>query len=124
MRILPLLAMTIPLGLALPGGSAQGQLAQFCNGRISLTNMTLDPRSVSDARRPWFYLGYFTNGSGAPVNTVLTFVGPAGTISQANGRALTMAPGQTGGVALVHWPKSMSQPGLGTVATGIRVDCP
>jgi hypothetical protein len=118
MRMLPLLT----LGLALSAGSAQAQLAQFCNGRISLVNVTLDPRSVSDERRPWLYSGSFT--ATGTTNTVLTFTGPAGTISQANGRALAMAQGSVTQTPLVQWPKSMGQPNLSTVAAGVRVDCP
>ena len=120
MRILPLLT----LGLALSGGSAQAQLAQFCNGRISLVNVTLDPRSVSDERRPWLYSGSFSNNSGGAINTVLTFAGPAGTISQANARQLSMTSGFVTQTPLVQWPKSMGQPNLNTVAAGVRVDCP
>jgi hypothetical protein len=120
MRILPLLA----LGFALSAGAAQAQLAQFCNGRINLVNVTLDPRSVSDERRPWLYSGSFMNSSGAAINTVLTFTGPAGTISQANARSLSMPSGTQTQTPLVQWPKSMGQPNLSTVAAGVRVECP
>lgn len=119
-RILPLLA----LGLAVSAAPAQAQLAQFCNGRVSLTNITLDPRSVSDARRPWLYAGTFSNSSGGTLNTVVTFVGPAGTISQANARPLSMPAGNLTQTPLVQWPKTMSQPNLSTVAAGVRVECP
>jgi hypothetical protein len=120
MRILPLLT----LGLALSAGAAQAQLAQFCQGRISLVNVTLDPRSVSDARRPWLYSGSFSNSTGGAINTVLTFTGPSGTISQANARQLNMSGGVTTQTPLVQWPKSMDQPNLSTVAASVRVDCP
>lgn len=119
MRVLPLLA----LGFALCAGAAQAQLAQFCNGRISLVNVTLDPRSVSDGRRPWLYSGSFTNSSGGAINTILTFMGPAGTISQAHARSLSMSSGSVTQTALVQWPKSMGQPNLSTVAAGVRVEC-
>jgi hypothetical protein len=120
MRILPLLT----LGLALSAGAAQAQLVQFCNGRISLVNVWLDPRSVRDARRPWLYSGSFTNGTGASINAVLSFTGPAGTISQANARAISMPNGSVTQTPLVQWPKSMAQPSLSTVAAGVRVACP
>ncbi|UPY37121.1 hypothetical protein [Sediminicoccus sp. KRV36] len=123
-RILPLSALALALGLAVPAAPAQAQLAQFCNGRISLTNITLDPRSVSDARRPWQYSGTFANSSGSAINTVVTYTGPAGTISQATARSLSMPAGQGLMLPLVQWPKSMGQPSLGTVASGVRVDCP
>lgn len=120
MRILPLLT----LGLALSAGAAQAQFAQFCSGRISLVNVTLDPRSVSDERRPWLYSGSFSNSTGAAINAVLTFTGPAGTISQANARAISMPNGPATQTPLVQWPKSMGQPNLSTVAAGVRVECP
>ena len=118
--ILPLLA----LGLAVTAAPAQAQLAQFCNGRISLVNITLDPRSVSDARRPWLYSGSFLNSTGAAINTMLTFTGPSGVYSLATARPLAMPGSSQTQAPLVQWPKSMSQPSLGTIAAGVRVECP
>jgi hypothetical protein len=120
MRILPLLA----LGFALSAGAAQAQLAQFCNGRISLVNVTLDPRSVSDERRPRLYSGSFLNSTGGAINTVLTFTGPSGVISLATARQLSMPGSSQTQAPLVQWPKSMGHPSLGTVAEGVRVECP
>lgn len=120
MRILPLLVF----GFALSAGAAQAQLAQFCNGLISLVYVTVDPRSVSDDRRPWLYSGVFTHQSRYAINTVLTFTGPAGTISQANALPLSMPSGRVTFTPLVQWPKSMGQPNPSTMAAGVRVECP
>jgi hypothetical protein len=119
-RILPVLA----LALAAAAAPAQAQLAQFCNGRVSLTNVTLDPRSVSDARRPWLYSGSLMNNTPGPLAVVLTYTGPSGVMSLANARGMTLYATQNTQVPLVQWPKSMGQPSLGTVAGGLRVECP
>ena len=119
MRILPLLT----LGLMLSAGAAQAQLAQFCNGRISLLNVIPDQSLASDALRPWLYSGSFTNSTGAAIIGVLTFTGPAGTTSMVNGRWLSMPVGALTRMPLVQWPKSMGQPNLSTVAAGVRLEC-
>lgn len=119
-RILPLMA----LAMAAMAAPAQAQLAQFCGGRVSLTNVTLDPRSVSDARRPWLYAGSLMNNAAAPVNIIVTYTGPSGVMSLAQARGMTLYAASDTQVPLVQWPKSMGQPGLGTVAAGVRVECP
>ena len=118
--ILPLLA----LGLAVGAAPAQAQLAQFCGGRVSLTNVILDARSVSDARRPWLYSGSLMNHTAGPVSVVITYTGPSGVMSLATARGMTLYATQETQVPLVQWPKSMGQPSLGTVAGGLRVECP
>jgi hypothetical protein len=120
LRLLPLLA----LGLAVSAAPARAQLAQFCGGRVSLTNVTLDPRSVSDARRPWLYAGSLMNHTAGAVSVVITFTGPSGVMSLANARGMTLYAAQDTQIPLVQWPKSMGQPSLGTVAAGLRVECP
>lgn len=121
-RILPLAALALSLGVM--AAPAQAQLAQYCGGRVSLTNVTLDARSVSDARRPWLYAGSLINHTAGPVNVVITYAGPSGTMSLANARGMTLYAAQNTQIPLVQWPKSMGQPGLGTVAGGLRVECP
>ena len=114
----------LAIGLALLAAPAQAQLARFCTERAALTNVTLDPRSVSDTRRPWLYSGVLTNATDQALNVVVTFIGPAGTSSMATGRSLTLTPRQNFTLPLVQWPKTMGQPSLGTVAAGVRVECP
>lgn len=114
----------LALGLALLAAPAQAQLAQFCGGRMVLTNVTLDLRSVSDVRRPWLYSGVLNNATDQALNAVVTFAGPPGTSSMATGRSLSLTPRQGFTLPLVQWPKSMGQPSLGTVAAGVRVECP
>lgn len=114
----------LAIGLALLAAPAQAQLAQFCTERATLTNITLDPRSVSDARRPWLYSGVLGNATDAALNLVVTFAGPEGTLSMAVRRSISLPPRQSFTVPLAQWPKSMSQPSLGTVAAGVRVECP
>ena len=112
------------LSLAVVAAPAQAQLAQFCGGRVSLTNVILDARSVSDARRPWLYAGSLMNHTGGPLNVVITYTGPSGVMSLANARGMPLYAAQETQIPLVQWPKSMGQPSLGTVAGGLRVECP
>jgi hypothetical protein len=116
-RILPLLA----LGLAVSAAPARAQYAQLCGG-ITLAAIVLDPRSTSDERSSWVYGANFGNRGGTR-NVVVTFVGPPGTVSQANGRAMSLPGGTLTQVPLVQWPKSMAQPSLSDVAAGIRMEC-
>jgi hypothetical protein len=119
MRILTLLA----LGLTLSAGAAQAHLAQWCMGRVSLESLPLDPRSVSDAQRPWTYAGVFRNHAPTPFRIVVTFVGPSGVTSLANGREVTLEPGRETQIFLVQWPKSMAQPSANTLASATRMIC-
>ena len=121
-RILPLAALALSLGLM--AAPAQARLAQFCGGRVSLTNVTSDPRWASDAREPWLYLGSLMNHTAAPLNVVVTYTGRSGTLSLANARAMALPAMQETWLTLVKWPKSMGQPTLATVASGLRVECP
>ena len=121
-RILPLAALALSLGVM--AAPAQAQLAQYCGGRVSLSNVILDARSVSDARRPWLYAGSLMNHSSGPLNVVITYTGPSGVMSLATARGMTLHAAQDTQIPLVQWPKSMGQPSLGTVAGGLRVECP